>query len=97
MTRGSSTWKCQVADYSRFVAGARRAVLLAERPRPDLMSLVHGEGIAVVWWTAAMQPGGDETVMKGLSAVEIPFSLTVLATVSADSAKFSNSSYMLKK
>jgi hypothetical protein len=40
----------QLADYGRFVdEAARRAVLLPQRPRPDLEALLSAQGIAVVW------------------------------------------------
>jgi hypothetical protein len=39
----------QLADYGRFVIGAQRAVLLPERPRPDLEALLRSQGIQSVW------------------------------------------------
>jgi hypothetical protein len=42
----------QLADYARFApSGIRRAVLLNERPRPDLEQLLESQGIAAVWRT----------------------------------------------
>jgi hypothetical protein len=55
----------QLADYARFApARVRRAVLLNERPRPDLEKLLVEQGIAAVWKTAsgfADNVGGDLT------------------------------------
>lgn len=40
----------QLADYARLVKPApRRAILLPEKPRPDLIKLAHGEGVGVIW------------------------------------------------
>lgn len=40
----------QLADYARLVKPApRKAILLPERPRPDLIKLAKGEGIGVIW------------------------------------------------
>jgi hypothetical protein len=40
----------QLADYGRMVTPTpRRAVLVPERPRDDLLALAHGQGIDVVW------------------------------------------------
>ena len=40
----------QLADYSRFIAPApARAILLPERPRPDLEALLSSQGISAVW------------------------------------------------
>jgi hypothetical protein len=44
----------QLADYGRFApSDAARAVLLPERPRPDLEALLDGLGISAVWETSA--------------------------------------------
>jgi hypothetical protein len=40
----------QLADYSRFVAGdVRCAVLVPERPRQDLLTLLENQGIVAIW------------------------------------------------
>lgn len=39
----------QLADYSRFLDGATRAILVPSRPRPDLMKLTQSQGCAVIW------------------------------------------------
>ena len=40
----------QLADYARFVdAGVTRAVLLPQRPRPDLEELMRSQGIVAIW------------------------------------------------
>ena len=41
----------QLADYSRFVDGGnlRRAILLPELPRGDLLALLSLQGVAVIW------------------------------------------------
>jgi hypothetical protein len=40
----------QLADYARLVKPApRKAILLPERPRADLIKLAKGEGISVIW------------------------------------------------
>ncbi len=40
----------QLADYARLVKPApRRAILLPERPRPDLIRLAHAQGVGVIW------------------------------------------------
>jgi hypothetical protein len=39
----------QLADYRRFAPTARRAVLLIERPRPDLEALLRGQSIDAEW------------------------------------------------
>ena len=39
----------QVLDYSRYVAHGRRALLLPDEPRPDLVSLLHSYQVGVVW------------------------------------------------
>ena len=39
----------QLADYSRFRPDAARAILVPERPRPDLLDLATSAGTAVVW------------------------------------------------
>ncbi len=42
----------QLADYGRFPPSpSRRAVLLSERPRPDLETLLESQRIAAVWRT----------------------------------------------
>jgi hypothetical protein len=44
----------QLVDYSRFApSDVARAVLLPERPRPDLEALLDALGISVVWETPA--------------------------------------------
>jgi hypothetical protein len=44
----------QLADYARLVQPApRRAVLVPQKPRPDLLRLAESTGVAVVW------PAGD--------------------------------------
>jgi hypothetical protein len=44
----------QLADYARFVNPApRKAILVPERPRPDLVKLAKSEGIGVIWATGA--------------------------------------------
>jgi hypothetical protein len=43
----------QLADYSRFIAPApARAVLLPDRPRPDLEALLFSQNISAVWQNA---------------------------------------------
>ncbi len=45
----------QLADYARLVKPApRRAILLPQKPRPDLLALAKSQGIDVVW------PEGDD-------------------------------------
>jgi hypothetical protein len=40
----------QLADYSRFTESTtRRAILVPEKPRPDLMDLAASQGVAVIW------------------------------------------------
>jgi hypothetical protein len=39
----------QLADYGRFYPEADKAVLLPQRPRPDLEELLRSQGITVVW------------------------------------------------
>ncbi len=40
----------QLADYARLVKPApKKAILLPERPRPDLIKLAKSEGISVIW------------------------------------------------
>lgn len=41
----------QLADYARLVKPKppKKAILLPERPRPDLIKLAKGEGIGVIW------------------------------------------------
>jgi hypothetical protein len=40
----------QLADYGRFVPkGTDRAVLLDAKPQPDLLALLHAQGIAAIW------------------------------------------------
>lgn len=41
----------QLADYSRFLKVNARAVLLPERPREDLETLLHLQGISTIWQT----------------------------------------------
>lgn len=41
----------QLADYGRFVpAETRHAVLLGERPEPDLLELLESCGLGAIWW-----------------------------------------------
>jgi hypothetical protein len=49
----------QLADYGRFVPATHRAMLLPERPRPDLQNLAASQGVAVIWPTA----GGFESTV----------------------------------
>jgi hypothetical protein len=43
----------QLADYARLIDPApARALLLPEKPRPDLMDLVRSQGISVVYRNA---------------------------------------------
>lgn len=49
----------QLADYGRFVPAAHRAILLPERPRPDLQALAVSQGVAVIWRTTS---GFDATI-----------------------------------
>lgn len=43
----------QLADYVRFAPdGVRRAVLLRERPRPDLENLLRSQDVIAVWRSA---------------------------------------------
>ena len=42
----------QLADYGRFVEALHRAVLVPERPRPDLLALAASQDIEVIWQTA---------------------------------------------
>lgn len=40
----------QLADYRRFAdPDAKRAVLVPESPRPDLLALLDAEGVAAIW------------------------------------------------
>jgi hypothetical protein len=39
----------QLADYSRFVPDATRAILVPEEPRPDLLALAESVAVGVVW------------------------------------------------
>jgi hypothetical protein len=49
----------QLADYARLVKPApKKAILLPEQPRPDLIRLAKGEGIGVIW------ADGDKFVAK---------------------------------
>lgn len=49
----------QLADYARLVKPApKKAILLPERPRPDLMKLAKSEGIGVIW------ANGDKFTVK---------------------------------
>jgi hypothetical protein len=41
----------QLADYSRFLEVEARAVLLPERPRVDLETLLQSQGISTIWQT----------------------------------------------
>ena len=51
----------QLYDYRRFAeAGTDLAVLLPERPRPDLVELIHFSGVAVVYRTE----GGFDTFVR---------------------------------
>ena len=40
----------QLADYTRFVPGALRAVLLPAHPGGDLLSYVRSQNADVIWW-----------------------------------------------
>jgi hypothetical protein len=42
----------QLMDYGRFVTHAHKAVLLPEKPRPDLLALAGSQGVAVIWQTS---------------------------------------------
>jgi len=49
----------QLADYARLVKPApRRAILLPEKPRLDLIKLAHSQGVGVIW------ADGDEFASK---------------------------------
>ena len=49
----------QLADYSRFIdADAKKAILVPEKPRPDLLDLASSQGIDVIW---PIEGGGFET------------------------------------
>ena len=40
----------QLADYGRFLSpDTAHAVLIGEKPHADLLALLEGEGIAVIW------------------------------------------------
>jgi hypothetical protein len=39
----------QLADYARFVEAAQRGILVLTKPRPDLLELTAGAGVAVIW------------------------------------------------
>lgn len=39
----------QLCDYARFVRPKRRAVLLDEKPPPDMIELLEDQGIDVIW------------------------------------------------
>jgi hypothetical protein len=39
----------QLYDYGRFAPEAARAVLLPERPRPDLEALLSSSGVSAIW------------------------------------------------
>jgi hypothetical protein len=41
----------QLADYVRFRAGASKAMLVPERPRPDLVELCRAQDITLIWPT----------------------------------------------
>ncbi|MEV0592472.1 restriction endonuclease [Nonomuraea cavernae] len=51
----------QLADYSRFLPDATRAILLPSEPRQDLIELAHSQDIVIVWPTkrgyGASRPG----------------------------------------
>ncbi|MFK4088787.1 hypothetical protein ACI2LF_32030 [Kribbella sp. NPDC020789] len=49
----------QLADYTRFVQGVRKAVLLPTRPIGDLLDLVTSQGADVIW------PEGDRWLSTG--------------------------------
>ena len=49
----------QLADYTRFVRGVRKAVLLSERPVGDLINLVASQDVDVIW------PEGDRWLSTG--------------------------------
>ncbi|MER7519462.1 hypothetical protein [Streptomyces sp. NPDC126499] len=42
----------QLADYTRFLDHPKKAVLLPERPTPDVIALAHSQQSAVIWPTA---------------------------------------------
>jgi hypothetical protein len=51
----------QLADYRRFASDETRvAVLVPERPRPDLMALLESAGVDAIW------PDGDRFAAAGL-------------------------------
>jgi hypothetical protein len=51
----------QLADYRRFAPDETRvAVLVPERPRPDLMALLESAGVDAIW------PDGDRFAAAGL-------------------------------
>jgi len=39
----------QLIDYRRFVTAASCMILLPAQPRLDLVNLIHGQGIGIVW------------------------------------------------
>jgi hypothetical protein len=39
----------QLLDYRRFVPNPRCAILLPERPRQDLVALIHSAGVSLFW------------------------------------------------
>jgi hypothetical protein len=49
----------QLADYTRFVRGVRKAVLLPVRPEGDLITLVASQDVDVIW------PEGDRWLSTG--------------------------------
>jgi hypothetical protein len=59
----------QLADYSRFFDGPKRAILLPSPPRPDLSALAASQAIAVIWPTndGFSSSEGPETPVETLS------------------------------
>jgi hypothetical protein len=44
----------QLADYSRLISPTpKRAILVPQEPRPDLLELARSQGITIVWSNAA--------------------------------------------
>jgi hypothetical protein len=59
----------QLADYRRFVGkDATSAVLVPERPRHDLLSLLESQGIEAIWPT----PHGFEDTTAGRLVGSVP-------------------------
>jgi hypothetical protein len=53
----------QLLDYRRFVEAAECAILLPERPRQDLVALIHSAGVGLFW------PKGGQFREEAASAV----------------------------